>query len=595
MSTAPGIDIPIRTKVDDKDVPKLEANLKALRASLRQAKAELEKASAGSPAFDTASSNVARLKAEIKALEGAATRAAGKRGGAGMGMLQLGQAVEDAQYGLRGVMNNIPGLVMSLGLGAGAAGGLNIALVAVSQLLDLIGRQSKNLENKPLLGELTFDEKVMDQARQFTELLERQRDAVQQRNVALRDTVEAAAAAIKAEQELIKFRRQVEDEDFVSTGDPVRDAAIRRDRALQRTIEDANTRQSERGTKLAGARGEQQNREQDVAALDAQLAKQNAFVQGVKQRAVLEKALQAATNPNLEIPKGAEANSWLGEMLGADLPLASKIPGFSRLMSAIVNGRAALKQSIDGGLVAGLQKRLGGLPMLPGFEATGNAEEDDKKRRELLAAEVERQRELQKLRDEAAREAETGKRRLATTEAATSAEAQLDEAKTAREQEQIRRRAEAETQRLLEEEAKKRQEQAQKEAAASDLDAGVMSARSGLNNMAEAVGSQGAGPDAYRGGLNALSGALGDGKGNTAAELEVVERMRASIANGSATRTEALQRALGEMERLQTGSTQMEQKLASVLGAYASKLQQISAVLNEVESRVNNIEITGRR
>lgn len=591
MSTAPGIDIPIRTKVDDKDVPKLEANLKALRASLRQAKAELEKASAGSSAFDAAAADVARLKNEIKTLEGAATRAAGKKGGAGMGMLQLGQAIEDAQYGLRGVMNNIPGLVMSLGLGAGAAGVLQVGLVAVSQVLDLIGRQSKGLENKPILGELTFDEKVMDQARQFTELLERQRDAVQQRNVALRDTVEAAAAAIKAEQELVKFRRQVEDEDFVSTGDPVRDAAIRRDRALQRTIEDANTRQSERDTKLAGARGEQQNREQDVAALDAQLAKQKELVDGVRERALLEARIQ-------ELYKGIAADQRTLQGKIAD-PLKS--PGkFADDIKALIAGRgsdAEVARSLQAkeNELAGIAKKWGTLPMLPGFEATGDAEADEKKRRELLAAEVDRQRELQKLRDDAAREAETGKRRLATTEAATSAEAQLDEAKTAREQELIRRRAEAETQRLLDEENKKRQEQAQKEATASDLDAGVKSARSGLNNMVNAVGSQGTGPDAYRGGLNALSGALGDGKGNTAAELEVVERMRASIADGSATRMEALQRALGEMERLQSGSTQMEQKLAAVLGAYASKLQQMSAVLNEVESRVNNIEITGRR
>jgi hypothetical protein len=586
MSTAPGIDIPIRTKVDDKDVPKLEANLKSLRASLRQANSELEKASAGSSAFDAAAADVARLKNEIKTLEGAATRAAGKKGDAGMGMLQLGQAIEDAQYGLRGVMNNIPGLVMSLGLGAGAAGVLQVGLVAVSQVLDLIGRQSKGLENKPILGELTFDEKVMDQARQFTELLERQRDAVEQRNVALRDTVEAAAAAIKAEQELIKFRRQVEDEDFVSTGDPVRDAAIRRDRALQRTIEDANTRQSERGTKLAGARGEQQNREQDVAGLEVQLAKQKELVEGIRKRAALEKALAFAQDPKMR----ASANA--GDTAGSlrEWAVSGMLDSMPFVKDLFIGRKA-----IDGAQVAMLQSKMKGLPMLPGFEPTGNAEEDEKKRRELLSAEVERQRELQKLRDDAAREAETGKRRLATTEAATSAEAQLDEAKTAREQELIRRRAEAETQRLLEEENKKRQEQAQKEAAASDLDAGVKSARSGLNNMVNAVGSQGAGPDAYRGGLNALSSALGDGKGDTAAELDVVERMRASIANGSATRMEALQRALGEMERLQSGSTQMEQKLASVLGAYATKLQQMSAVLNEVESRVNNIEITGRR
>lgn len=50
-------------------------------------------------------------------------------GGAGMAVLQTAQAVDDLQYGFKGVLNNIPGLVMSLGGGAGLAGVL--ALVAV--------------------------------------------------------------------------------------------------------------------------------------------------------------------------------------------------------------------------------------------------------------------------------------------------------------------------------------------------------------------------------------------------------------------------------------------------------------------------------
>lgn len=581
-----GINIPITTSVNTAPLGQLQGSLASLRASLKQAKADLETAAPSSRAFQTAAAEVKRLETEIKHLEGAATKAAGKKGDAGMGMLQLGQALEDAQYGLRGVMNNIPGLVMSLGLGAGAAGILQVGLVAVSQILDLIGSQSADLKDKPLLGELNFDEAVMEKARQFTELLERQRDAVQQRNAALRDTVEAASEAIKAEQALVQFRRQVEDEDFVSTGDPVRDAALRRDRALKRTIEDANSRESERGVKLAGARGEQQNREQEAAALEAQLAKQNELVEGVKKRAALEEALAFALDPKVR----ASANA--GDTAGSLREWA--VSGMLDSMP-FVKDLFQDKKPIDGAQVAMLKSKMDKLPMLPGFEPTGNAEKDEKKRRELLAAEVERQRELQNLRDDAAREAESGRRKLSTTKASTAAEAQLDTEKTAREQELIRRRAEAETQRAIEEENRKRQEQAEKEAEAADLAVGVKSARGGLRSMAGAVESQGAGPDAYRGGLGALDAAIGDGKGNTAAELEVVERMRASIASGSAGRVEALQRALGEMERLQSGSTQMEQKLASVLGTYASKLQQISASLNEVEGRVNNIEVNGRR
>jgi hypothetical protein len=58
--------------------------------------------------------------------------------GTGQGMLQLAQFADDAQYGLRGVMNNIPGLVMGLGAGAGLAGVLSLAVIAGAKLVPIL-------------------------------------------------------------------------------------------------------------------------------------------------------------------------------------------------------------------------------------------------------------------------------------------------------------------------------------------------------------------------------------------------------------------------------------------------------------------------
>lgn len=55
---------------------------------------------------------------------------------AGSKMLILGQAVDDAQYGLRGVVNNMPQVAQAFGGGAGLAGAVGIAAVAVSLLYD---------------------------------------------------------------------------------------------------------------------------------------------------------------------------------------------------------------------------------------------------------------------------------------------------------------------------------------------------------------------------------------------------------------------------------------------------------------------------
>lgn len=47
------------------------------------------------------------------------------------GLLQLAQAADDAQYGMRGIMNNIPGLVMGFGGSSGLAGGISLAVLGL--------------------------------------------------------------------------------------------------------------------------------------------------------------------------------------------------------------------------------------------------------------------------------------------------------------------------------------------------------------------------------------------------------------------------------------------------------------------------------
>lgn len=66
---------------------------------------------------------------------GAALRQAGGRSrDLSQGALQAAAALDDLQYGLRGVLNNIPGLVLGLGGGAGLAGALQIGAIAANAL-----------------------------------------------------------------------------------------------------------------------------------------------------------------------------------------------------------------------------------------------------------------------------------------------------------------------------------------------------------------------------------------------------------------------------------------------------------------------------
>lgn len=61
--------------------------------------------------------------------------ALGKSGDAGRAMLQLGYAADDLQYGLRGIVNNIPQLTMALGAGAGLTGTISVLMVGINQLV----------------------------------------------------------------------------------------------------------------------------------------------------------------------------------------------------------------------------------------------------------------------------------------------------------------------------------------------------------------------------------------------------------------------------------------------------------------------------
>jgi hypothetical protein len=103
----------------------------------------------------------------------ASTVAAGKPGVNGQGMLQLAYFIDDMQYGIRGVMNNIPTLVQALGLGTGLAGVAGIAAVAVGTLVEKHPEWFKwNEKVKLSLAEL------IDAIKAEEEAVKRQKDEV---------------------------------------------------------------------------------------------------------------------------------------------------------------------------------------------------------------------------------------------------------------------------------------------------------------------------------------------------------------------------------------------------------------------------------
>lgn len=140
-------------------------SLDALEEEVRALGRELGKLPVGSQQFVSMAGKVKEAQAVLSLAEAEARKLGGTighRGNAGMAVLEFSRAFEDAQYGIRGVLNNIPGLITMLGGGAGLAGIISIAAVAGTQLWERLADTKKAEDStskfvndtKKLLGEL---------------------------------------------------------------------------------------------------------------------------------------------------------------------------------------------------------------------------------------------------------------------------------------------------------------------------------------------------------------------------------------------------------------------------------------------------------
>jgi hypothetical protein len=131
----------------------------------------------------------------------------------GMGVLEVSRIIEDAQYGMRGVLNNIPGLIMSFGGGMGLAGVVSIAAVAVSVL-------GKGLLELAMGADTTAED--MEALKKRTEEYESAVKAAKDRQAEFLKELKASRAEAKAQAAIQETIRRL--------GDPVSQAGNAADR-----------------------------------------------------------------------------------------------------------------------------------------------------------------------------------------------------------------------------------------------------------------------------------------------------------------------------------------------------------------------------
>lgn len=165
------IKISIKTTADTSGVDKADASVKKLNGTVSVGSVQgfldstADKAKAAEFAFYDLDAAVGKASTTNQTYTAGQSQVQQSTRNSSAALLMFSQGLEDAQYGIRGVLNNIPGLVMSLGASGGVAGAISIAAVSFSMLFDWLGKtgeeasKSKDEVNQLAedIGKLTTD------------------------------------------------------------------------------------------------------------------------------------------------------------------------------------------------------------------------------------------------------------------------------------------------------------------------------------------------------------------------------------------------------------------------------------------------------
>ena len=230
-----------------------------------------------------------------------------------MGFLAFSQAVEDAQYGVKGILNNIPQMVLGFGGGMGLAGAISLAAVAAVSIYPHLQRITGALQNENLkkaseeFGAI-FDQAMKaanaiqleaDNARDLADLADRLKSSYAERLQfmgQMGDYYDKALSAAKAERDFslqtLSARQAMADtlggdtRPFIATRQKIESAGVSADLA--------NREAAMKATQAASSSAEAAR--SNIAAENAarELADTNALVAAKKDLASAERTLAMA-------------------------------------------------------------------------------------------------------------------------------------------------------------------------------------------------------------------------------------------------------------------------------------------------------------
>jgi hypothetical protein len=162
---------------------------------------DFKKILSGSKSAEFAFSDLGKEIKKTSATSETFTKETGKVSGASSNasrsLLMFSQGFEDAQYGMRGVLNNIPGLVMSLGGTAGIAGAVSIAAVSFSVLYDWFSKteeKASDVEERITKTAESMGKMEVDRFTRMAEEIDGARDSAESLKQTFEETQKAEAA-----------------------------------------------------------------------------------------------------------------------------------------------------------------------------------------------------------------------------------------------------------------------------------------------------------------------------------------------------------------------------------------------------------------
>ena len=125
-------------------------SLAQMETELRRLEKELRNVPVGGKAFTDLAGRIKIARKEMQDAEIVVRKLGGtigRRGNAGLAIQEFARGAEDAQYGLRGIQNNIPGLVAALGGGPGLAGVISLVAVGGTLLWELMSKGAEKAKS----------------------------------------------------------------------------------------------------------------------------------------------------------------------------------------------------------------------------------------------------------------------------------------------------------------------------------------------------------------------------------------------------------------------------------------------------------------